>query len=371
MKRIVLLYQETGGGHRSTAEAIAQGMELAYPDTYETSLLNVTPYLPWPFNRGEESYPAVVKSARPLHAALFHSLNGRRRVKMLRRWMSLTGGKKAMQLLTDHPAEVYVSCHPLCSQFVPPAIHGLRSMSGFVHVVTDLMSGPAAHFARDIDHCCVPTKQARRQAIANRMPPERVTITGQPVRPDLRRRVTQGAELQAKLALDSSMPVALLLGGADGMGALGQTAQAILKSDLGLQLIVVCGHNESLKAELASMESRLRLRVMGFVSIVPELMGAADILITKAGTLTLCEGFLAELPILIYDAIPGQEDGNVDYVTTAGAGMWCPTPGAMVKQLREWVSTPAMLASAGQSSARLAQPNAAVDVAKVVATVCG
>ncbi len=110
---------------------------------------------------------------------------------------------------------------------------------------------------------------------------------------------------------------------------------------------------------------------MGFVSVVPELMGAADMLITKAGTLTLCEGFLAGLPILIYDAIPGQEDGNVEYVTTAGAGAWCPTPDAVVKQAREWASNPAALVGLREASARLGQPDAAVEVAKVVATVCG
>ena len=371
MKRIVVLYQDTGGGHRSTAEAVIQGLNIAFPERYHISSLNFTPYLPWPASRGEQSYPAVVDRARFVHAALFHVLNGKRRVAMLRRWFSLVGRGKAAQLLADHPADAYVSCHPLCSQFMPPAIHRARSMAAFVHVVTDLLSGHTAHFARDIDHCCVPNPQVRRQAVANRVPPERIDVTGQPVWPDLRARMAEGGEMRAKLALDPGVPVALLLGGGDGMGALGPTARAILSSDLNLQLIVVCGRNEALRDDLSHAEWRLKLRVLGFVDVVPELMGASDILITKAGTLTLCEGFLAGLPILIYDAIPGQEAGNVDYVVSAGAGAWCPAPGAVLEQLRAWLADPAGLAAARASSGRLAQPDAAIEVAKVVARVCG
>lgn len=365
-KSIVILYEDTGGGHRSTAQAIEQGIHNVFPGRFEVSLLNATPYLPWPANRGEQSYPYVVNRARLVHRLLFISLNGRRRVALLRRWLSLAGGRQADQLLTDHPADVYVSCNPLFSQFLPPAIHRARSLAGFVHVVTDLASGPAAHYARDLDHCCVPTQLARRQALANRVPPERITLTGQPVWPNLRQRMAGGADVVAKLVLDPNLPVALLLGGGDGMGAMGPVAKAILGSDVPLQLVAVCGRNEALKEELGAIDSRVKLRLMGFVDIVPELMGMADVLLTKAGTLTLCEGFLAGLPILIYDAIPGQEAGNVTYVTSAGAGAWCPAPAAVLDQLRRWLAAPEALAAVRAASARLAQPDAAANVARVV-----
>lgn len=35
------------------------------------------------------------------------------------------------------------------------------------------------------------------------------------------------------------------------------------------------------------------MRVLGFVNTMPELMGAADILVTKAGPGTISEGFIA------------------------------------------------------------------------------
>jgi UDP-N-acetylglucosamine:LPS N-acetylglucosamine transferase len=262
---------------------------------------------------------------------------------------------------------VYVSCHPLFSQLLPPVIRRLQPAARVAHVVTDLASGHAAHFAAGLDACLVPTEQACRQALQWGLPSDKVIITGQPVWPNLRERMAGGAAMRASLGLRDDMPVALMMGGGDGMGAVAPTARAIIHSALKLQLIVVCGRNESLRAELEAMPARMPLRVLGFVDTIPELMGASDILISKSGTLTLCEGLLAGLPILMYDAIPGQEDGNVDYLTQGGAGVFCPTPRAVVDQLRVWLDDPALLARMREAALRLAQPDAAFNVAREVA----
>lgn len=366
-KRIAILYEDTGGGHRSTAQAVEQAIALMYPDQYETAVVNGTPYLPFPFDQGEKSYPAVVNRARFLHAWLFRALNRPAMVKLLRRWLVWSGWPRASRLVQRFPADVYVSCHPLFSQLLPPVIRRLRYPARLAHVVTDLASGHAAHFAADLDACFVPTEQARRQALQYGLPAHKVILTGQPVWPNLRERMSNGAAVRASLGLRIDQPVALMTGGGDGMGAVAPTARAIIRSALKLQLIVVCGRNESLRAELETTPAGMPLRVLGFVDNIPELMGASDILISKSGTLTLCEGLLAGLPILMYDAIPGQEDGNVEYLVQNGAGVFCPTPRAVVAQLRAWLDDPARLARMRDASLRLAQPDAAFNVAREVA----
>ena len=366
-KRIVILYEDTGGGHRSTAEAVEQGISLAFPGRYKTVSLNGTPYLPFPFNQGEKSYPAVVNRARFLHALLFHTLNRPALVNLLRRWLVWAGWPRASRMIRRYPAEVYVSCHPLFSQLLPAVIRRAASPAKVIHIVTDLASGHATHFAADLDACLVPTQQAHQQALQHGLPPEKVIITGQPVWPNLRARMLHGPSVRADLGLCENKPVALLSGGGDGMGALGATARAIAHSDLDLQLIVVCGRNHALRAELEAMQSGLPMRVLGFVDRMPELMGASDILISKSGTLTLCEGLLAGLPILMYDAIPGQEDGNVDYLVQGGAGVFRPSPRAVVEQLRAWLADPSPLARMGEASRRLSQPDAALNVAREIA----
>jgi 1,2-diacylglycerol 3-beta-galactosyltransferase len=98
-------------------------------------------------------------------------------------------------------------------------------------------------------------------------------------------------------------------------------------------------------------------------------MRAADVLVTKAGPGTLSEAFNAGLPILLYDFLPGQEEGNVGYVVQAGAGLWAPGPKAVVQALRQWVGPQAeaqALARAAENARKLARPDAARRIAQFI-----
>jgi 1,2-diacylglycerol 3-beta-galactosyltransferase len=223
-----------------------------------------------------------------------------------------------------------------------------------------------------VDHCIVPTEEARKEAIENLVPPEKVSVTGQPVWPDFRKRMGNRAATRAQLGLDDSKPVVLLMGGGDGLGRLGVTGREIAFSGLPLQLVVVCGRNQAVKRDLEFINPRVTMRVLGFVSNIPELMGAADILVTKAGPGTIAEAFIAGLPVLLYDAVPGQEEGNVDYVVNRGAGAWCPLlPSAVVKQLKLLLADRKRLDNMRRASAQLAKPDSALDIARIVARYAG
>ena len=90
------------------------------------------------------------------------------------------------------------------------------------------------------------------------------------------------------------------------------------------RLVVVCGRNEKLRAELAAERWQIPVDVLGFVDNLHEIMAAADVLVTKGGPGSVIEGCLSGLPILIYDYLPGQEIGNVELVERTGAGRYVP-----------------------------------------------
>jgi processive 1,2-diacylglycerol beta-glucosyltransferase len=51
------------------------------------------------------------------------------------------------------------------------------------------------------------------------------------------------------------------------------------------------------------------------------MMAAADILVTKAGGLTLAEALAAELPVICFGSLPGQEARNERFAAMAGVGL--------------------------------------------------
>jgi 1,2-diacylglycerol 3-beta-galactosyltransferase len=371
MKRIVLLYADAGGGHRSAAESIAHGLRTLYPGGFDIAFLNGFKQLPPLLKNLDIDYPMWVTYGRTLYALGFHASNGRRRLLAIRRAFEPISDKMAEDIIRIAPADLYVSCHLVYNQVMPKVIRQTGSQARFVNVVTDLVSGHVAHYAPDVDLCFVPTEQAQRDAIANRVPPEHVAVVGQPVWPNFRERMGHRQQTRAQLGLDQDRPVILLMGGGEGVGQLELTAREIAFSNLPAQLVVVCGRNQRVKRDLEFINPRLPMRVLGFVNNVPELMGAADVLVTKAGPGTIAEGFIAGLPIILYDRVPGQEEGNVDYVVDQGAGAWCPLPWTVVKQLRLWLSDPDRLDALRRASARLARPDSALDIARIAASLIG
>jgi 1,2-diacylglycerol 3-beta-galactosyltransferase len=96
-------------------------------------------------------------------------------------------------------------------------------------------------------------------------------------------------------------------------------------------------------------------------------MRAADFIVTKAGPGTISEALNAQLPIILYSKLPGQEDGNVTFVVDEGAGVWAPTPQLVVRALTRWISRPHEKARVIETCRKLARPDAARLIAREIA----
>ena len=100
---------------------------------------------------------------------------------------------------------------------------------------------------------------------------------------------------------------------------------------------------------------------------MPDFMRAADVLITKAGLGTISEAFIAGLPMILYSYMPGQEDGNIDYVVKEEAGVWAPRPDLVVAALHHIIKEPEAIKSAIRACQKLARPAAARQIAHAIA----
>lgn len=100
-------------------------------------------------------------------------------------------------------------------------------------------------------------------------------------------------------------------------------------------------------------------------------MGAADILVTKAGPGTISESLIIGLPMILYTRLPGQEDGNVDYIVSEGAGVWAPEPEKIIMTLRAWIEDPKWREQAIAACQRIARPQAASQIATILAKYVG
>ncbi len=361
---IVFYFSDTGGGHRSAAEAIIEALHLEYGQSFTAEMVDFyKDYAPPPFSRMSEIYPEMVKAPR-LWQASFYATDGRARVRALTASLWPVARVAARKLVRDHPAELIVTVHPMANSLALKALGPNRPP--FYTVVTDMVTTHALWFDSRADIIFVPTEMASQRAVSYHMPPEKLEIVGLPVADRYCTPLQEKQALRRTLGWPADKPMVLLVGGGDGMGPLGRNARAIDESGLDVGLAIVCGRNKKLQAALASSAWENPAFIYGFTREMPEFMRAADVIVTKAGPGTIAEALNAHLPIILYSKIPGQEDGNVTFVESEGAGVWAPKPQMVVRTLTRWLSRPAERELVIANARRIARPDAARHIARVI-----
>lgn len=363
-KHILLLYSDTGGGHRSAALAIREALEQRFPGRYRVDLLDaLTEYAPRPLSYAPQFYPELTSFPRVWHLG-YRLIDGRRRARALTTAIWPYVRSPARRLLNERPADLLVSVHPL---LVTPLLRAMRGRKPpLVTVVTDLVTTHALWFNPDSSLCILPTEAARSQALNNGFPEERLRVTGLPVSGGFMPPTDGQAALRDEFGWPTDLPVVLLMGGGDGLGPIFDTARAIARPGGEFCLAIVAGRNQRLERQLRAVDWEVPTFVYGFQDRLAPMMQAATILASKAGPSTITEAINTGLPMVLYGRIPGQEDGNVEFVEQQGVGIWAPGPSRTARAVHHWLQNRSELARAAQACRHIARPKAADEIAEIL-----
>lgn len=373
IRRVLILFSDTGGGHRSPATATAQALHTLYGNRAQVIMVNaLADYAPWPFNRLEEAYPHMVGLQGWPWGVGYHLTDGSL-IRLITRSLYPLVRKSAARLLRDYNPDVIVSFHSVPNHSLAEYLLRNRISIPLITIVADLAAAHALWLTPHATRCLVATEEARQQALARGQPVERLVVTGLPVGQRFIAATQEDPRsVRQRLGLDPDRPTAMIVNGAEGMGPSYRLCKTIASSGLDAQLILIAGRNEKLRARLTAEKWPLPVRVEGFVHNMHAWMRASDLLVTKAGPSTICEAFILGLPMVLSNAIPGQERPNAAYVVRAGAGVWAPKPAQAAQAVRDLLSPQnPQRAYMAANAQRLAQPEAARRVAEVVWAAAG
>ena len=132
-------------------------------------------------------------------------------------------------------------------------------------------------------------------------------------------------EVRDRFGWSAGAFVCLLAGGGGGMLPMEEIVKSLQNEKFkDIYVVAVTGHNDGLRKKLEAMQNGFskreaddsisRLTVLGFTDEMPQLMQAADVVITKAGGVSLAECLECGANILIYHPLPGQEQGNTVFL---------------------------------------------------------
>jgi 1,2-diacylglycerol 3-beta-galactosyltransferase len=373
-KRALLLISDTGGGHRSAANAIAAALEeTRSPSLYEPRIEDVAAHCAFPLTQLGLGYSMALRYAPPIYGALYHATNGRRRYRALVRFCEPLYRERLRDLFIDYQPDVIVSVHPLLNHAALRARDDARMQHvPVVTVITDLGKVHESWLVPEADAVVVPAREVYQRALSRGVSPSRLRLLGHPIHPKFDDVTGSKAELRAALRLPAQTPVVMLMAGGEGGGKLLSTTLALARARLPIELVVVCGRNEPLAQKLGELAATLPtpMHVLGFTDKIPEYFRAVDLLVTKAGPGTLAEANAAQLPVVVYDFVPGQERGNVDFVRHNGLGLIAlQSASKVVWAVRSLISAPDRLAAIRDNQEIVAPRRSSRRIAALIASI--
>ncbi len=359
--KTLILSASFGSGHHQANEAVGAALRFIDPltEARQTDFLRHLRRYERQVVLG--TYLAWLRHSPKTYRWYYHFTDRESEPKTIRdtyKWMGRAGLKRE---LSSYQPQVVVSSYP-----TPAAVAGHlrgRGQLDFLNVLIVTDYRVHQHWVRpEADLVLVPTAETGDQMVQRGIPAARVVVTGIPIHPRYRELI--GADkraLRLKHGLRPEVPLLLMSGGGQGNY---RSLEAVLR-ELGalgrqVQVLVLAG-----KHRLVQTWGGATIHRLGFTNDFPELLAAADVVVGKAGGLTVAEATTLGVPMVIYDPIPGQEEYNAEYLVRGHAAIWAPqladVRGAVLRALEEPEHT---LLSAGAS--RLGVPDAADRAAQAI-----
>jgi len=368
-KIILISYVTAGTGHRRAAEAIAEAVRKRLPHAQLecVDLLQDSPWwLQWAYPRIYKWFVRYIPSFWAIaYYVLDHPWVFRIVQPWRRRWNWLVARRFVRWVKSVQP-DVVVATHFFPADVVAAAKQAGWLTSRLIVVLTDLFPH-RLWLAPGAEAIVGATDQTKLICQTRGIEAHRIHVIGIPVRAEFSRPGDRH-ELRQKLGLDPSRVTLLMASGGMGIGPIQRLVRRVLALEQDrpgrLQLLVVCGYNRRLAKRLARVGagSAMPVRIFEFVEPMHELMGASDLLVTKAGGLTVVEACALGLPMVFCGTIPGQERFNAQFAVQHGAGVMARSVKEVVSVVLRLLENPGALAEMRTNALALGKPRAAEDL---------
>lgn len=339
--RVLILSAEMGEGHNAAADAIREVIVELWPgckvERFDTLALR-GPLAARALSRGYEIqmrllpftydviYDALCRSDR--FAAVFKAVVGR------------FFGRGLKDFVAAREDDLIISTYP----FASAALHWLCTRHGYavptVTYVPAFHVHPAWTYATIGQHFVMYDTAPGHARTAGFE--ETMRIGAPPVKDGFG--TLTKAEARHRLRFDEGVFVVLVTGGAWGLGGILEAVESLLAADTEVQLVAVCGRSRALAERLQSLDAPdHRLRVLGYVDNMDELMAAADVVVTNGAGVTVLEALRTPRPVIAFRPLAGHGKASVEEMIRRDLAIAAQDAPSLVAAIRQLSSDEVLL----------------------------
>lgn len=318
--KIMILTAATGGGHIRAANAIEAYInentdyEAKTFDTFKciSSVLDKTVC---------DGYLFLAKQTPALFGKLYTSTNKDNPFANMVPKLSSLFSFELLPTIQDYHPDVIVSTHPFSTEMVSYLKGEGKVKVPLICLMTDY-GVHRAWISPNVDAYVVASEDMVPELRAFGVSEKIVHPFGIPVFNMFFDKHDREMLLR-EMRFDETVPTILFMAGSFGVANIIGLYRKLVSLSIPLQLIVITGRNKKLydAFEEEIVDSPLKTKLVYFTSEVEKYMYASDLIVTKPGGLTVSEALACNLPLAVFDAIPGQEEDNANFLKTHDMGV--------------------------------------------------
>lgn len=348
--KVIILSASTGGGHMSAANAISEYLS---EKNMQTKVVDALEYISPILNKTiTETYEFLAKKSPKLWKLMYKSSNHRAINKVVSSSNSLIS-KKLIPLLGDFEPDVIISTHPFATEMISK----LKSINKIDVPLICVMTDYAPHrtwISSGVNAYVIANESMIEPMQKMGVNPDIIYPFGIPVDEEFFSKKNK-EKILTQMGLSPALPTLLIMAGSCGFGNMENIYKKLQKSSTDFQIIIITGKNPRLYNNMQNLISgseikkhrsiipkfkikninfhNLRIfknttkepekiavtkptKIIYFTNEVSKYMAASDIIITKPGGLTISEALACNLPMALFDAIPGQEEENAEFLVS-------------------------------------------------------
>lgn len=353
LPRVLITYVEAGMGHIVSAKAIAEALQKKYRDKMEIVESHIlrdsdNPILPKyeEFLVRNTQWYSKFPAYGDIQFASMHILGAQNTLKLIHNTIFYTQTKATIEEYTKYAPDVIVCTHYF---LLYAAIEYKRKCDPDVLVVAYCPDNNVhGWWDTRADVIYTNNSMATKQAYDLRFPSGHVRETFYATRSDVTGSNESKEFYRKKFGIPLDKFAVVIADGVYAKAKVRKVCLELLKTDLPLTICVLAGKNEKLKRRFdalkGSVKPNITLLTFGFIQDAPQLYGACDLFITKAGPNAVLDSVMMGTPILTdYCASPIERATQKLFTEHYFCGYHMVSPKRIRRQVEKLIQEPTLL----------------------------
>lgn len=316
MKKILIFSASIGNGHNQAAKAMQESLA---EKGCVSVMIDTLEYISPTFHKILlESYTNLLKLSPKTWGKIYHNSEKTRFFDM-NVFMNKLLANKLKKLINSVEPDAFIATHPFASCMLS-VLKGRNGWTKPIYtVITDYTIHPS-WIHHHINYYFIAHEQLFYLVDIYRKDHEKFIPFGIPIMKKFREPVNT-EDVYRKFGLSPERKTLILSGGGLGLGPMEQVLLGLDEIAEPLQILVLTGLNEKLYGKVSRRTYQQKVIPLAFIDNFHECLHVADLIVTKSGGLTTAEVLSKQVPMIVYNPLPGQEERNSHFLLNNGCAV--------------------------------------------------